>query len=213
MPRKCSVCSHPERDKLDQALMVGETLRDIARRWSVSKDALARHKADHLPAVLVKAQEAQEAARADDLLSQVKAIMARVQKLFDACDAWLTDPVDLARYDIGPRAEDIMVIYIEEGPDGKQEKHKARLSSLLARVGDGRRDFEVIEVKHADPRELVLKTANTLRAALEMMLKVTEAKELEARLEDLEKAMEEREGAWGLPNGSQRSRIGLSGRR
>ena len=48
-----------------------EPFRAIARQYGVSKDALIRHHDDHIPAALVKAQEATEAARADDLLAQV----------------------------------------------------------------------------------------------------------------------------------------------
>lgn len=154
-----------------------------------SPAAVYRHQQDHLPATLIQAQEAEDAARADSLMDQLQAVMARVQKLFDACDGWLSDPEDPSRYEIGPRAEDIQVVYSEEGPDGKKVRHKEKLSSLLAQAGQGRRGFEVVEVKHADPRELILKTANTLRASLEMMLKVTEVKDLEARLDELEKTL------------------------
>ncbi|HZY72406.1 MAG TPA: hypothetical protein VFE22_04795 [Edaphobacter sp.] len=47
------------------------SFRDIARQWRVSKDSLARHK-EHIPQALAKAQAAQEVARADSLLGEVK---------------------------------------------------------------------------------------------------------------------------------------------
>ena len=50
MPRTCTICSHPERIEIDKALAAAEeTLRTIADRWPVSKTALMRHKAEHLP--------------------------------------------------------------------------------------------------------------------------------------------------------------------
>jgi hypothetical protein len=52
-------------------------LRDIAGQHGVSKSALERHKAGHLPAHLAKAKEAGEVARADDLLSQVRHLQDR----------------------------------------------------------------------------------------------------------------------------------------
>ncbi len=55
MPRVCTICTHKSR----------------AGQYGVSKSALVRHHDDHLPAALVKAQDATEAAQADALLAQV----------------------------------------------------------------------------------------------------------------------------------------------
>ncbi len=71
MPRRCTICTHDKRNEIDQALVERQAFRAIARQYGVSKDALIRHHDDHLPAALVKAQEASEAAQADALLAQV----------------------------------------------------------------------------------------------------------------------------------------------
>ncbi len=71
MPRVCTICTHKSRAKIDQALVARQPFRAIARQYKVSKDALVRHSDDHLPATLVKAQAATEAAQADALLAQV----------------------------------------------------------------------------------------------------------------------------------------------
>jgi hypothetical protein len=71
MPRTCTICAHAKRPDIDKALVERQPFRAIARQHSVSKDALIRHHDDHLPASLVKAQEATEAAQADALLAQV----------------------------------------------------------------------------------------------------------------------------------------------
>lgn len=70
MPRQCTVCTHLESGVINTALLNNEPLRDIARRWRVSKDAVARHK-EHLPAHLAKAEEAKEVAQADSLLDRL----------------------------------------------------------------------------------------------------------------------------------------------
>jgi hypothetical protein len=49
MPRSCTICRHPHRTAMEQVLSEAIPLRTIADRWSVSKTALIRHKADHLP--------------------------------------------------------------------------------------------------------------------------------------------------------------------
>jgi hypothetical protein len=71
MPRKCTVCAHQKRPAIDKALVDRRAFRDIARQFKVSKDALVRHSDDHLPASLVKAHDAREAAQADALLAQI----------------------------------------------------------------------------------------------------------------------------------------------
>ena len=77
MPRRCTVCDHPDREAIDLALVAGGSLRDIAGQFRISKSALARHKGSHVPACLAKAQEAQEVAQADDLLAQLRDLQAR----------------------------------------------------------------------------------------------------------------------------------------
>ena len=87
MPRRCTICGHAERQHIDSALVSGATLRDIAGQHGVSKSALERHKADHLPVELAKAKEAEVAARADDLLSQVRHLQTRTLAILEAAEA------------------------------------------------------------------------------------------------------------------------------
>ncbi len=77
MPRTCSVCGHEKRAEINEALLADEPYRHIASRFGTSTGALQRHRADHLPVHLVKAQDAAEVAHADNLLEQVKSLQAR----------------------------------------------------------------------------------------------------------------------------------------
>ena len=81
MPRTCTVCAHAERAAVDRALVAGAPLRDIAGQHRLAKSAVARHKADHLPAALAKAKEAQTVADADDLLRQAGALRTKAMSL------------------------------------------------------------------------------------------------------------------------------------
>jgi transposase-like protein len=72
MPRRCTVCDHPQRHGIDEALVSGAPYRSVAKRFGLSESAVYRHKTEHLPAHLLKARQADEAARADDLLEQVR---------------------------------------------------------------------------------------------------------------------------------------------
>ena len=75
MPRTCTVCSHPEREAINKALVDGTPYRTIAQRFAASPDAVLRHKTEHLPAIIVKSKEAQEAALADDLFAQLNKLL------------------------------------------------------------------------------------------------------------------------------------------
>jgi hypothetical protein len=52
----------------------------------VAKSALDRHKRDHLPEHLSKAQEAAEVAQADDLLAQMRALQAKTLSIMATLD-------------------------------------------------------------------------------------------------------------------------------
>lgn len=44
MPRQCSICSHPQREEIDRAILKGESYRHIASQYDVNYRALQRHK-------------------------------------------------------------------------------------------------------------------------------------------------------------------------
>lgn len=77
MPRTCTICCHPEREAIDQALVAGEAYRSIAKQFEASASAVYRHQRDHLSAALTQAQGAEEVARADDLLNQLMSLQAK----------------------------------------------------------------------------------------------------------------------------------------
>lgn len=83
MARKCSVCSHPEVDAINEALISGVSYRRIATQYGLTEASVRRHKSAHLPAALVKASEASQVASADDLLSQIKALQAKALAILD----------------------------------------------------------------------------------------------------------------------------------
>ena len=86
MPRTCTVCSHPAREAIDEALVEGVAFPALVAKYGVSKDALSRHKAKHLPAKLVMARAAEEVAQADSLLDQVRDLQARAHRILDKAE-------------------------------------------------------------------------------------------------------------------------------
>jgi hypothetical protein len=92
MPRLCTICHHPQHEAVDQALVAGQSLRDIAGQYHLSKSALARHKDHHAPSALLTDTDDLETriqkARAEDhrrytqLLWDARAVMR-------AMDGWV----------------------------------------------------------------------------------------------------------------------------
>jgi hypothetical protein len=110
------------------------------------------------------------------LLARIEDTIVYVQKMYDACNDWLQDPEDHSKYNLDPRAYEHQVIYnwVITDADGKDTRirKKANLQELLERAM--REDEEIIKVesKVADPRNLVLQTAQTLNKQLETLAKI-----------------------------------------
>ena len=83
--RKCSICEHKSRQDIDSALVSpGAVLRDIARQYRVSKDALSRHvNGGHIAEKITKAKNAREAVEADNLLARIQKHQSRFDKLIE----------------------------------------------------------------------------------------------------------------------------------
>ncbi len=193
MPRVCTVCDHPECTAIDKALVAGEANRIVAKRFASSPAAVQRHRANHLPEVLAEAKRRQSAshethvasvgvaiqerdaaaqAHALDVMEELQRCFQRVNLLFDACDRWLRDADDPTRYDIGPRADDILVTYLDQGGGDKPIRKKASLAHLLTIAEGGGATVERWDTKYADPRELVLKTAQQLTGQTQLLAKL-----------------------------------------
>jgi hypothetical protein len=124
---------------------------------------VSRHKSEHLPQVLAAGQakippkqpiskrdsvplhavalagnlaegQARDEAHAIDLIAELAKQLARANLMSDACGRWLRDPADESRYEIGPRAGEIIVTYMEHVGEGQFAQRKAPLAALLARV-------------------------------------------------------------------------------
>jgi predicted RNA-binding Zn ribbon-like protein len=82
MARTCKCCTHPRCAELDRELIANrKPYRSIAQDFAVSDDSVFRHQRDHLPKLLVQAEEAKDIAQADDLLAQLKHLNAKAREL------------------------------------------------------------------------------------------------------------------------------------
>lgn len=65
MGQTCSICSHPERAKIDASLIAGEAYRSIAKQFACSEASMYRHKRNCVQAVIqsVKQHRVEQAAQ------------------------------------------------------------------------------------------------------------------------------------------------------
>jgi len=74
MPRACTVCQSPAVEAINRELAARAAIPALAAKYRVSSDALLRHRANHFPAVVAKAQEVEDLHQALDIVAQLKAI-------------------------------------------------------------------------------------------------------------------------------------------
>src|SRR5438270_4734985 len=82
MPRKCSICSHEQRQAIDEALLAGESFRNLGERFEMSTTSLFRHKTEHLAATLKAAHEENERLHAESLIEYVHKLRERTESLY-----------------------------------------------------------------------------------------------------------------------------------
>ena len=83
MSRVCTVCAHTDRQAVDEAIVLGRTLRDIAQQHGVSKDAVSRHKA-HVSPALARLVAAREEAGGKSALSRLEDLHGKASTILDA---------------------------------------------------------------------------------------------------------------------------------
>lgn len=161
MSMTCTICKHEKRAEIEAALVQRVSLRDIARQFLVSKDAASRHQ-NCMAEVLEAGRKALAVESAINVDEELVFCRDKTRMLTAACFDWLTDPTDSTKLYLGPRAEDVEVIYLV-GDSEKKERKKAKLSELLQQVETGL-NISVVwsETKYADPRELLIKASSAL---------------------------------------------------
>ncbi len=81
---RCTICRHGEREKIEEGLLEGRTLRELERRYGVSKSALLRHRDGHLAARMAagaaRRQEG-EAEAGEEMWGRLKWMQGRTTSL------------------------------------------------------------------------------------------------------------------------------------
>ena len=86
MPRTCTICTNPDIQGIDQALVAGTPYRAVAERFEISPPSLYRHQQGHLPATLLKAREVPEVAHADGLIAQLQSLQQKALEILNRAE-------------------------------------------------------------------------------------------------------------------------------
>jgi hypothetical protein len=96
VPRPCTICSHPQRDAIERALLEHQPFRRVAVQFGVTLSSLLRHHDAHLPAALVEASRIGEITRADDLVDRLIGLARETQAVLERAKAAGDDKLALA---------------------------------------------------------------------------------------------------------------------
>src|SRR5216683_2117304 len=97
MGRLCTICTHAQRQDIDEALLVhAESYRKIAMQFDVTETALWRHEQTHLHHSLKESKALGEMLSADNLLEKLGTWHARMEAQYEKADAQDNVPAAVA---------------------------------------------------------------------------------------------------------------------
>jgi hypothetical protein len=77
----CSICALPALTMVNRALVAAEPIAELARRHNVSRQALMRHKAEHLPPAQVEAQSVAAGDHGATLVAELRVLQGTLTGL------------------------------------------------------------------------------------------------------------------------------------
>src|SRR5919106_3019421 len=90
MGRPCTICelAEAERERVEEAIVSGRSLRDVAATFRVgSKDAVRRHRQGHMPVALIRLGK--KAIDAEQEATKALSVLDRMENLYDRLNGML----------------------------------------------------------------------------------------------------------------------------
>lgn len=171
MPRTCTICCHEAKLAINALIAIGKSYRSIAAQFGVAPSSITRHVKACIPQALEAARLQAKGKSGLVIEDELQKVLSLLNKLFDACDLWLTDPDDKNKYNLEPRVVEWSVIYLDsrdKGECGSSKRKRDSLRRLIAKLEDANYEILAVELKSSDPRELLVKTAAQIAKYLEL---------------------------------------------
>lgn len=190
--RPCKICHHARRAEIETAIIRGDSKRTISTDFEIGLSAIYRHSNTHMINALAETEAAKVAVacaaqnqaivaveqarqnRGLTVMGELERCFDRVNLIFDACDEWLRDPLEPHKYFIGPRATEIDVLYTVTEDGGAISRFRDTLQNMIDRIEGDIPGGQVVLVqsKHADPRDTLLKAAKSLHNSMSFLAKL-----------------------------------------
>lgn len=172
MRKTCKVCDHKKVAQINEKIRNGDSISSISKLYAISRDTITRHRDECMAKLLAEDKEAKEAIVGDSLIKQVREQIDYLHKIIVACDEWLTDPEDESKYYLGPRGEEVEIVYQQVDPDSGRitpSQRKATLQEILQAVESHGYIVRGVKFSHSDPRELLIKGIGKLEGTVKMI--------------------------------------------
>jgi len=163
----------PRKVAITEDILSGMSIRDVAAKHRTHANNISRFINKQLSLAIHDSELRSRLDSAEGIRGKLTSHLERIDKLFDACEEFLQDPDNPERYYLGPRAQEVRVVYYTRDDNGKRVKESAMLDELLARAGDkievDQTGFEV-----TDPRKVILATAQVATKQLEVLARLVD---------------------------------------
>lgn len=159
---------HPDRKKIEAAIIKQVPYRDIAAQYGMSIAAISRYVRGAFAPKVAKELLKQDEKDQQWIVKELTEILESSKQLQRAVIDELRDPTDKSKFYIGPRAYDVDVVYRTKS--GIQKK--AKLQTLLDRINKNDMLITDAETKIADPRIMHIRNSEALVKEIESIAKI-----------------------------------------
>lgn len=84
--KKCSVCTHPDVQLINERMLSGVSVRKIAEEFNLGRESVQRHRHNHLPHELVKSRKIAEMVAADSLIDRIEGLYDKAIKIMELAE-------------------------------------------------------------------------------------------------------------------------------
>lgn len=108
MSRVCKICSHPKRLDIDRALMQGQTLTSISKKYGMAEASVMNHRDKHLSRQLVTAAKKRDLMSSNGLLDILESLLQTTDLVIS--EAWRQQKLGVALSGIGKAAGIVKIV-------------------------------------------------------------------------------------------------------
>lgn len=160
-----------DREEIDKAIVDQVPIREIAQRFDVSEKTVYRYIGSRFAQKAATAIVHRDLSDGESIVNRLLEFHEDIETMFRSITEWLRDADDPSKFNIGPRAEEVTVQYMDLS-GGTAVKKKALLSELIDRNLKKDEWKTGVSVTGVDNRKLLLETSDRLTKQLELVAKI-----------------------------------------